>query len=132
VIRRILVILSLASVVGLMWTFLGHTSWAGSLDISTAGEQFTLIIEPIRLMAGALLVAVPSVLLIRAGWAWFDVWVLGNQPRARVRMEAPHSPSVAGSSAIAGQAVQRPSQPTSPGTPDRLGPHQTPAAVPTR
>jgi hypothetical protein len=132
VIRRILIILSLAGLVGLVWTFVGHAPWAVSLDVSTAGEQFTQVIEPIRLIAGALLVAVPSVLLIRAGWAWFDIWVLGNQPRARVAADPRRSRSVAGSSPIAGREFQRSPHRTSPGTPDRSRPQPLPATAPTR
>lgn len=83
-IRRIAIVVFFGTAVGLFWTFLGHTAWAAALDVSTAGEQFSHVIEPLRLVAGSLLIAVPSVLLIRSGWAWFDVRVLGNQPRVRV------------------------------------------------
>lgn len=131
-IRRILIILSLSGLVGLIWTFFGQTPWAATLDVTTAGEQFTQVVEPIRLMAGALLVAVPSVLLIRAGWAWFDVWVLGNQPRVRVRTDPRRSTAVAGSPIVAAQPIQRSAHRASPGTPDPSRPQSSPATVSTR
>ena len=49
---------------------IGGSTWAQGVDALTAGEQFTTFTEPLRLIAGALLVAVPAVLLIRAAWGW--------------------------------------------------------------
>jgi len=131
-IRRILIILFFGITVGLTWTFVGHTAWAASLDVSTAGEQFTQAIEPLRMFAGALLIAVPSVMLIRSGWAWFDVRVLGNEPKTRVRPDLRRQQAAAAARATAERGAPRSSQRTSPGTPDRSQPRSSPATVPTR
>jgi hypothetical protein len=132
VIRRILIIVFFGVTVGLTWTFVGHTPWAASLDVSTAGEQFTQAIEPLRMLAGALLIAVPSVMLVRSGWAWFDVHVLGNQPRTRVRPDLRRPQAVAPARATAQRTEPRASQRTAPGTPDRSRSQPSPATVPTR
>jgi len=68
--RRVLFVLLAAVVVGLTWKWFGGTTWGASVDAMTAGEQFTSVTEPVRLIAGALLIAVPTVLLVRAAWAW--------------------------------------------------------------
>jgi hypothetical protein len=82
--RRILVIVALGALVGAGWAAIGHSAWAAGLDAGTAGSQFSHAIEPLRMISGWLLVAVPSVLLIRTGWAWFDARVLGHEPRRRI------------------------------------------------
>lgn len=68
--RRVLVVLLAAVVVGLVWKWIGGSTWAQGVDALTAGEQFTTFTEPLRLIAGALLIAVPTVLLIRTAWSW--------------------------------------------------------------
>jgi len=132
VIRRILMILSLAGLVGLVWNFLGHTPWATTLDVASAGEQFNASIQPICMIAGALLIAVPSVLLIRSGWAWFDLRVLGNEPRARVRPDLVRRGVAADVRATSERTAPRSPNRASPGTPDRSQPRSSPASVPTR
>lgn len=82
-VRRVMVILLLAALVGVGWAVIGRSAWAGALDVGTAGSQFTHVIEPLRMMTGWLLVAVPGVLLIRSGWTWFDTRILGHSPRQR-------------------------------------------------
>ena len=68
--RRILTVLLAAVFVGLVWRGVGGSTWEQGVDALIAGEQFTTFTEPLRLIAGALFVAVPAVLLIRAAWVW--------------------------------------------------------------
>lgn len=67
-VRRVLVILIAAVSIGLVWEQIGQTDVAASLDPLTAGEGFTNALEPLQLIAGWLLVAVPGTLLIRSLW----------------------------------------------------------------
>jgi hypothetical protein len=83
-VKRILVVLILGLVVFAVWAAISKTPWAGTVDPLTAGSNFTHPIEPLRELAGALLVAVPSVLLIRSAWAWFARVVLGRETHRRV------------------------------------------------
>jgi len=85
--KRVMVIWILAFVVILVWAVISKTPWATTVDPLTAGKAFTHWIEPFRELAGALLVAVPAVLLIRSGWAWFARTVLGRESRPRMRVE---------------------------------------------
>ena len=84
--QRILTILILAFGVLLGWVLISKTPWAGSVDPLTAGSAYTHPIEPIRDIAGALLVAIPAVLLIRSGWAWFARVILGREAAQGVRV----------------------------------------------
>jgi len=83
-VRRIAVVLILALVVFVGWAAISKTPWAATVDPLTAGSAFAHPIEPLREFAGALLVAVPAVLLIRSGWAWFARVVLGRETQQRV------------------------------------------------
>lgn len=78
---RVVLVVYLAIAVGIIWRWLGMSSWAAGLDIASAGEQYTTWVEPLATLTGALLVSVPAVILIRMGWAWIDEHVLGNEPR---------------------------------------------------
>jgi len=82
--RRVLTVFIFAFVVVLIWSRIARTPWAGTVDALTAGAGFTHPIDSIRMLAGALLVAIPAVLLIRAGWAWFARVILGRDVRQRV------------------------------------------------
>jgi hypothetical protein len=84
VVRRAVQILLLAVLVGLLWRWIGQTTWASLVDVGSAGEQFTSPIEPLRMVTGALLVAVPAVLLIRAAWSWLEQHVLGREHTDRI------------------------------------------------
>ena len=82
--QRTLIILVFALGVLLVWALTSRTPWAGTVDVLTAGEAYTHPIEPLRDIAGALLVAIPAVLLIRSGWSWFARVILGREGRRRV------------------------------------------------
>jgi hypothetical protein len=82
--RRVLTVFIGAFIVVLIWSWIARTPWAGTVDSLTAGEGFTHPIDSIRMLAGALLVAIPAVLLIRSGWAWFARVFLGREVRRRV------------------------------------------------
>lgn len=66
------------------WLAVSRTPWAAAVDIPGTGELFASAVAPLRLIAGALLVAVPSVLLIRAAWDWVSTAILGRPVRQRV------------------------------------------------
>ena len=84
--QRTLTILILAFGVLLVWALISKTPWAASVDPLTAGNAYTHPIEPFRDIAGALLVAIPAVLLIRSGWSWFSRVILGRESARRVRV----------------------------------------------
>ena len=92
-VQRVMVIWILAFVVLVVWAAISRTPWASTVDPLTAGKAFTHWVEPFRELAGALLVAVPAVLLIRSGWAWFAMTVLGHEPRQRVRVQRSAPPT---------------------------------------
>lgn len=85
--QRTLTILILAFGVLLVWALITKTPWAGTVDPLTAGSAYTHPIEPLRDIAGALLVAIPAVLLIRSGWSWFARVILGREAPQRVRVQ---------------------------------------------
>ncbi|MEA2023081.1 MAG: hypothetical protein U9N79_02190 [Actinomycetota bacterium] len=85
--RRVVTILVLALGVLTVWALVARTPWAGTVDPLTAGKAFTHPVEPFREIAGALLVAIPSVLLIRSGWSWFARVILGREAQRRVRIQ---------------------------------------------
>ena len=90
--QRTLTVLSLALGVLLAWALISRTPWAGTVDVLTAGEAYTHPIEPLRDVTGALLVAIPAVLLTRSGWSWFARVILGREDARRVRVQrTPHS-----------------------------------------
>ena len=82
--RRAAQILLWAVVVGLFWRWVSHTAWASLLDVTSAGEQFVDPIEALRMVTGALLIAVPAVLLIRSMWSWLERTVLDRQHTDRI------------------------------------------------
>jgi hypothetical protein len=84
--RRILMVFIFAIGIVLVWSWIARTPWAGTVDPLVAGEGFTHPLEPIREIAGTLLVAIPAVLLIRSGWAWFARVILGRETPQRVRI----------------------------------------------
>ena len=90
--KRIMAIWILAFIVLVVWAAISKTPWAATVDPLTAGKGFTHWVEPFRELAGALLVAVPAVLLIRSGWAWFAATVLGRQAPQRVRIQRRATP----------------------------------------
>jgi hypothetical protein len=85
--QRVMVIWILAFLVLLAWAMISRTPWAATVDPLTAGKSFTHWVEPFRELAGALLVAVPAVLLVRSGWARFARAVLGREAPQRVRIQ---------------------------------------------
>ena len=91
--QRTLTILIFAFGVLLVWALIARTPWATTVDPLTAGEGFTHPIEPFREIAGALLVAIPAVLLIRSGWSWFARIALGRETPQRVRMQRRADPT---------------------------------------
>ncbi len=84
--QRTLTVLILAFGVLLVWALISKTPWAGTVDTLTAGSAYTHPIESLRDVAGALLIAIPSVLLIRSGWSWFARVILGREGARRVRI----------------------------------------------
>jgi hypothetical protein len=89
VLRRVAVVLVFAVGVTLAWAWIARTPWAGSVDVLTAGEQFTDWVEPFRMIAGALLIAIPGALLFRSGWSWVSTTLLGREPTARIPTRPP-------------------------------------------
>jgi len=84
VIRRVVIVLIFGVAVTMAWAWIARTPWAATVDVLTAGEQFTDWVEPFRMIAGTLLVAVPAVLLIRSGWSWVSRNLLGKEPARRI------------------------------------------------
>ncbi len=84
--RRTVTILIFALGVVLVWAVIARTPWAGTVDPLSAGKAYSHPVEPIRDIAGALLVAIPTVLLIRSGWSWFSRVVLGRDAPQRVHV----------------------------------------------
>ena len=70
--------------VGLLWSWVADTAWGSLVDAGTAGERFVSPLEPVRMVAGSLLVAVPAVLLVRSGWSWFEREILGRERAVRI------------------------------------------------
>jgi hypothetical protein len=91
-VKRVVVVWILAFVVIVVWAVISKTPWAATVDPLTAGKSFTHWVEPFRELAGALLVAVPAVMLIRSGWAWFTSSVLGREAPQRVRVQKNSTP----------------------------------------
>ena len=85
--KRVMVVGIFAFIVIVVWAAISKTPWAPTVDPLTAGKAFTHWVEPFRELAGALLVAIPTVLLIRSGWDWFARTVLGRQAPHRVRIQ---------------------------------------------
>lgn len=89
VIRRVVIVLILGVAVTMAWAWIARTPWAATVDVLTAGEQFTDWVEPFRMIAGTLLVAVPAVLLIHSGWSWVSRNLLGKEPARQIPVEHP-------------------------------------------
>lgn len=89
VIRRIVVVLIFAVAVTLAWAWIARTPWADTVDVLTAGEQFTHWVEPLRMIVGALLIAIPGALLIQSGWSWASRTLLGREPTQRIPTRPP-------------------------------------------
>jgi hypothetical protein len=84
--QRTLTILILALGILLAWALISKTTWAGTVDPLTAGNAYTHPVEPLRDVVGALLVAIPAVILIRSGWSWFARVILGREASQGVRV----------------------------------------------
>jgi small-conductance mechanosensitive channel len=82
--KRVVIFLLFAISVFVVWAFISKTPWAATVDPLTAGKSFSHPIEPFQEIVGALLVAIPGVLLIRSGWSWFARVVLGREVSKRV------------------------------------------------
>lgn len=87
VIRRVTIVLLFGVAVTMAWAWIARTPWAASVDVLTAGEQFTDWVEPFRMIAGTLLVAVPAILLVRSGWSWVSWHLFGQEPARRIPVE---------------------------------------------
>lgn len=87
--RRIVIVLIFGVAVTMAWAWIARTPWATTVDVLTAGEQFTNWVEPFRMIAGALLIAVPAALLIRSGWDWTQRNLFGQEPVQRVPVVRP-------------------------------------------
>ena len=87
--QRTLTILILAFGVVLVWVMIAKIPWATTVEPLTAGSAYTHPVEPLRDIAGTLLVAIPAVLLIRSGWSWFARVILGREAQRRVRVQRP-------------------------------------------
>jgi len=87
VIRRVVIVLIFGVAVTMAWAWVARTPWAATVDVLTAGEQFTDWVEPFRMIAGTLLVAVPAILLVRSGWSWVSRNLLGQEPVRRTPVE---------------------------------------------
>jgi hypothetical protein len=88
--RRVLVVLIVAVSIGLVWEQIGQTDLAASLDPLTAGEGFTNALEPLQLIVGWLLVAVPGTLLIRSLWRRIVRLDSGPRPRRHPALIGPN------------------------------------------
>jgi len=84
--QRTLTVLILAFVVLLACALIARTPWAATVDPLTAGNAYTHPIEPTRDVAGAFLVAIPAVLLVRSGWSWFVRVIFGREATHGVRV----------------------------------------------
>jgi hypothetical protein len=91
VVRRVVIILIFGVVVTLVWAWIARTPWAETVDALAAGEQFTNWLEPFRMIVGALLVAVPAILLIRSGWSWVSQHLLRQEPVRRIPVDRSRS-----------------------------------------
>jgi small-conductance mechanosensitive channel len=83
-VRRVAVFLVFALSVFVVWAVISKTPWAGTVDPLTAGKSFAHPIEPFQEIVGALLIAIPGVLLIRTTWSWFAKVVLGREEAKRI------------------------------------------------
>lgn len=88
--RRVMVIVLGLIATGVVWAWIGRTVWASTIDVASAGEQFVDPVEPFRMIAGSLLVAVPTVLLIRSGWSWVGRTRLESCPERSLVRSASH------------------------------------------
>lgn len=93
VLRRLVVILLFAVGVLVVWSWIGRTPWALTVDPLDATEQFTDAVAPLRKVVGALLVTVPAVLLIRSAWSWIGPNLLGRETRSRFPPQHQTDPS---------------------------------------
>ena len=84
-VTRAITVILVAIAVGIGWQRVGTTRWAAHLDVASAGEQFTMWLEPVAMLTGWLLIAIPAVMLIRSAWSWFEVRILGHAPRSKAR-----------------------------------------------
>lgn len=85
--RRVVIVLIFGVAVTMAWAWIARTPWAATVDVLTAGEQFTNWVEPFRMVAGTLLIAVPAGLLIRSGWDWTQRNLLGKESVQRIPVE---------------------------------------------
>lgn len=92
-VRRVVIVLIFGVAVTMAWAWIARSPWATTVDVLTAGEQFTNWVEPFRMIAGTLLIAVPAALLIRSGWDWTQRNLLGREPVQRIPVERPVRPS---------------------------------------
>lgn len=82
--RRVVIVLIFGVAVTMVWAWIARTPWATTVDVLIAGEQFTNWVEPFRMVAGTLLVAVPAALMIRSGWDWAQHNLFGREPVERI------------------------------------------------
>jgi len=87
VVRRVVIVLIFGVAVTMAWAWVARTPWAATVDVLAAGEQFTDWVEPFRMIAGTLLVAVPAILLVRSGWSWVSWHLFGQEPARRIPVE---------------------------------------------
>ena len=80
ILRHTLTVLVFAVALALAWAWIARTPWAGGVAVGIDGGSGTPF-DPMRYVLGALLVAVPAVLLVRAGWDRFGAPALGRVPR---------------------------------------------------
>jgi len=83
-VKRVAIFLIFALSVFVVWAFISKTPWASTVDPLTAGKSFAHPIEPLQEIVGALLVAIPGVLLMRTAWSWFARVVPGRQESKRI------------------------------------------------
>ena len=87
VIRRVVIVLLFGVAVTMAWAWIARTPWAATVDVLTAGERFANWVEPLRMVAGTLLVAVPATLLIRSAWDWSQRNLFGHEPVQRIPVD---------------------------------------------
>lgn len=75
------------------WSLAARTGWAAGRDALAAGPGYLDALTPLLDIAGATLVTVTSLGLIRRAWTWAQVRLLGRAPaRPRIPVERARQP----------------------------------------
>lgn len=80
--QRTIVILNLALVVMLVWSFIGSTGWGASRSAIGAGPDWLTPVQPFIEIVASLLLTITGSLLLKDLWAWLN-GIAGVEPDPR-------------------------------------------------